>query len=211
MRLRNVVVGGLFAGLLVGATPAIAQIGVGPIGGVSFSNLTGSEADDFGPGRSGSTGFLAGVMLDFPLGVVSIRPEVFYVQKGVKFSDQTFAAEFSVDYIEIPVLLVFGIPVGSLKVEFFGGPQIAFQTKCEVTGAATGDPEETLPCDDPNIAFESVTTDYGVIIGGGVVVGSFMAQVALDYSLQTLDADPDPWDIRNQAIYVVVGWMFRLN
>ena len=203
--------GGLFAGLFVGATPAMAQIGVGPIGGVSFSNISGSEKDDFLPGRSGSTGFLIGAMFDFPLGVVSIRPEAFYVQKGAKFSDDTFAAEFSLDYIEIPVLLVVGIPVGSIKVEFFGGPQVAFQTKCDGTGAATGDPVETLPCDDPSIGIENATTDYGVIVGGGVAVGSFLAQVALDYSLTTLDADPDPWDIRNQAIYVLVGWMFRLN
>jgi hypothetical protein len=181
------------------------------MGGVSFSNLYGSEKDDFGPGRSGSTGFLAGVMLDIPLGIVSIRPEVFYVQKGVQFSDATRAAEFSLDYVEIPVLVVVGIPVGSLKVEFFAGPQISFQTKCDVTGGSTGSPEETLPCDDPNIGLEIESKDFGVIFGGGVAVGNFMAQVALDYSLTTLDAEVDPFDIKNQAIYGLVAWMFRLN
>ncbi len=58
---------------------------------------------------------------------------------------------------------------------------------------------------------EVSTTDYGIIVGGGVAAGGFIAQVAFDYSLKTLDAEDDPFDIKNKAFYVLVGWMFRLN
>ncbi len=211
MRLNTVFLGGLFAGLLAGAAPATAQIGVGVMGGVSFADIYGSEKDAFAPGRDGRTGFLAGAMLDFPLGIVSIRPEVLYVQKGAQFSDATFAAEFNLDYIEIPLLLVVGIPAGGLKVELFAGPQIAFRTTCDISSTETGGTEQSLPCDDANIGAELETTDFGVMVGGGLAISNFMVQVALDYSLLPVDAETDPFDIKNKAIYVLLGWMFRLN
>ncbi len=210
MRLNAMVVGGLFAGMLAGTAPATAQIGVGVFGGVSFADLHGSEKDDFAPGRSGRTGFLAGAMLDIPLGIISIRPEVFYVQKGVQFSDPTFAAEFDLDYIEIPVLLVVGIPAGGLKVEFFAGPQVAFRTKCDISFTDTGGTEQSLPCDDAVTGAELESTDFGVIVGGGVTISNFMVQAAFDYGLATVDAESDPFDIKTQAIYITAGWMFRL-
>ncbi len=211
MRLNTVFLGGLVAGLLAGAAPATAQVGFGVIGGVSFANIYGSEKDDFAPGRDGRTGFLAGAMLDIPLGIISIRPEVFYVQKGAQFSDQTFAAEFNLDYIEIPVLLAVGIPAGGVKIEFFAGPQVAFRIKCDISSTETGGTEQSLPCDDAINGAELETTDFGVMVGGGVAISNFMAQVALDYSLTPVDAEIDPFDIKNKAIYVLLGWMFRLN
>lgn len=206
MRLKTMVSGALFAGLLVGAVPAMAQIGIGPIGGISLANLSGADKDIPGLSRSGRTGFLIGGMIDFPLGVVSIRPEVFYVQKGVRYSDSSGELGLNLEYIEIPVLVVVGIPAGSIKVEFFAGPQVSFQAKCTGTFTPTGGSSASTDC--PSDVFTS--TDFGILFGGGVAVGSFMAQAALDYSFTTLDAEDDPDDIRNQAIYVLVGWMFRL-
>lgn len=207
MRLSAVVMGGLFAGLLVGATPATAQMGIGVFGGVSFANSHGADKDILGLSRSGRTGFLAGAMLDIPLGAVSIRPEVFYVQKGVRFSDSSGEVGFNLDYIEVPVLVVFGIPAGGLKVELFAGPQISFRAKCAIVATPTGGSTASIDC--PSDIIKS--TDFGILFGGGVAVGGFMAQVALDYGLTTLDAETDPDDIKNQAIYILVGWMFRLN
>ena len=111
------------------------------------------------------------------------------------------------DYIEIPALVVFGIPAGSIKVEFFAGPQVSFQAKCALTATPTG--ESTFSEDCPSDIIKS--TDFGILAGAGVVVGSFMAQAAIDYGLTTIDAEDDPDDIRNQAFYVLLGWMFRLN
>lgn len=218
MRFKILTVGGMLAGLLAGTTPATAQIGIGVFGGVSFSNLHGSEKDALfiGASRSGRTGFLAGAMLDIPLGIVSIRPEAFYVQKGVRYSDSSGEIAFNLDYIEIPLLFVVGIPTGgNVKPEFFAGPQVSFRTKCDVKGSVTGGPSATVSCADFFTALGSTdeleSTDFGVLLGGGVAVGNFMAQVAFDYSLATLDAETDPFDIKNQAIYAMVGWMFRLN
>ncbi|HDH03611.1 MAG TPA: PorT family protein [Actinobacteria bacterium] len=207
MRLGAVVMGGLFAGLLVGAVPATAQIGIGPIGGISLANFSGADKDVPGLSRSGRTGFLVGGMVDIPLGAVSIRPEVFYVQKGARYSDSGGESGLDVDYIEIPALVVFGIPAGGIKVELFAGPQISFQAKCSLTATPTGG--STAGQDCPSDIIKG--TDFGILFGGGVAVGSFMAQVAIDYGLTTIDAEADPDDIRNQAIYVLVGWMFRLN
>ena len=210
MRLKTLVVGGLFAGLLAGPAPATAQIGVGPIGGVSFANFHGADSDILGESPSSRTGFLVGAMLDIPLGAVSIRPEAFYVQKGANAKESGVGeAGLNMDYIEIPVLVVVGINTGgSVKPEFFAGPQVSFQVKCEFTASLEGFPE--IPSQDCE-SDEVSTTDYGIIVGGGVAVGGFIAQVVFDYSLKTLDAEDDPFDIKNKAFYVLVGWMFRLN
>ena len=208
MRLKTMVSGVLFVGLLAGTAPATAQIGIGVIGGVSFANIHAADKDILGLSRSGRTAFLVGAMLDLSLGVVSIRPEVFYVQKGIRFSDSSGEVGFNLDYIEIPVLLVVGIQTaGNIKPEFFAGPQVSFQAKCSITATPTGGSSASIDC--PSGIIES--TDFGILFGGGVAIGNFMAQVALDYSLTTLDAETDPDDIKNQAIYALVGWMFRLD
>ena len=132
--------------------------------------------------------------------------------RHVRFSDSSGEVGFNLDYIEIPVLLVVGIPAGGLKIEFFAGPQVAFRTKCDIIATPTGGSTVTVACDDPLLGgVEVESTDFGILVGGGVAVGGFMAQVALDYGLTTLDAETDPDDVKNQAIYALIGWMFRLN
>jgi len=206
------VTGGVVAALLMGVAPVSAQIGVGPLGGVSFANFHGSDKDILGLSRSGRTGFLVGVMLDIPLGAVSIRPEAFYVQKGVRYSDSSGEVGFNFDYIQLPVLLVVGIPTGGLRIELFGGPQVAFQTKCELPVTPTGGSTITVECDDPILqAGNPQKTDFGILVGGGVVVGSFMAQAAFDYGLRSIGGTDNAPDVKNQAFYILVGWMFRLN
>lgn len=211
MRTRTfgIIMSGLIVGLVAGTTtPAVAQIGIGVVGGVSIADLHGSEKDVLFPGTNRGTrsGFVGGAFLDLGLGnILSIRPEVLYVQKGVKFTNSGGELKFKLDYVEIPVLLVFGIPTpGIVRPEIFVGPQVAFQTKCDVEGVFTG------PCDDPAIDLATESTDFGILFGASVRISSFMITGAFDYGLVTLDTDVDPFDIQTQAFYIMAGWMFSL-
>ena len=65
------------------ASPAQAQIGFGPVIGISLANIGGADRDSILPGRKSRTGLVAGLVLDFPISrMFSIRPEVLYVRRA---------------------------------------------------------------------------------------------------------------------------------
>ncbi len=211
MRLTSFVLTGLLIGGLVAAPPASAQIGFGLVAGVSFAKFTGADANVGGISSGTRTGFVGGGVVDIPISdMFSVRPEVLYAQKGARFSDQGVTAGFNLDYIEIPALFVVSVPTsGNVTPEFFAGPQVSFRVGCSVTATGGNSPGGTVSCTDAGIEDEVATTDFGVIFGAGVTVGNFMAQAALDLGLSKIDNSASPDDIKNQAIYVMLGWMFR--
>ncbi len=191
------------------AVPLEAQMGLGPVIGVSLANISGADKDNIAPGRKSRTGFVAGAVLDFPVSrMFSIRPEILYVQKGVKFEELGVTAAIETAYIEIPVLLMVGVPVsGTVIPEFFAGPQVSFEVGCNVSGGIGGLPGASVSCDDAGVQLES--TIWGIIVGAGIQVSGFLAAVQYDIGLTTLDAEADPFDIKDRTWMFKVGWLFK--
>jgi hypothetical protein len=103
-----------------------------PLHFVAGPNLGTISSDEF-DGASTAVGFFAGVGTTFMLTeTVGVSPYLAYVQKGAEFDSETA----SYDYIEIPVLIVVGVPVGEGGTTFniFGGPQVGFQMNCDEGG-----------------------------------------------------------------------------
>ncbi len=91
-------------------TQAQSNLKLGIKGGVNFANLSSSDAKE----KKALTGINFGVFAKLPItNSFAIQPEMYFTSKG---SEQTYqnaftegTAKFELDYIEVPVLLVFNL------------------------------------------------------------------------------------------------------
>jgi hypothetical protein len=172
---------------------------------VTFAKFGGSDAAS-GSGNESKVGFMGGGFVDIGVGgIVSIRPEVAYVQKGAKASSGGAEIKFKLDYIEVPVLLTVSVPTGGgiVRPELFAGPAVGFRARCREANAST-----SASCAD--LGVETKSTDFGLMFGAGVAIRSFMASVRYDLGLIKIDDSADPEDIKNRALLILVGWAFPL-
>jgi hypothetical protein len=145
----------LLVAIVVG-TPGtmVAQASLGIKGGLSFATLTNKLPD-----WKSRTGFAVGMALDLRSGMIGLQPEVLYVQKGVALdgtpSSSTTAPRLG--YIDVPVLLKVTIAAPAIQPMFYAGPSVNFRLSCSFNG---------VDCKDA-----TASTDYGVVLGGGVRLG----------------------------------------
>jgi hypothetical protein len=201
--------------LVVGAPhPLAAQVTLGINGGFVSSTFYGSDAEE----TESESGFNIGASLGIPFGSgrVALSPGVYWVQKGSGVVLDGIDGSFSTAYLEIPVLLSVGLtsPESSTAFRIFGGPQVSFETACDVS-ATDGSVTLEASCDDAEIV-ERNTVDFGLVFGAmvGFPLGE-RVQLQLsggaDFGFQTLDAEDDPWDIRNRSFFVNAGLAFPLG
>jgi len=153
-----------------GQSSAAAPLRFGIIGGANFATLGGSDVNDAGT----RTGLAAGLMAVLPFSPgFSLQPELMFTMKGAESTTGGATATAKINYIEVPVLARFEIPVsGNTKPFVYGGPGFAFKTSCQFEGRAQGT-TITFDCDEltsqpgaANVKFSS--TDVGAIVGGGL-------------------------------------------
>lgn len=143
---------------------------IGIMAGVNLASISGDDISDV----DNRTGVLGGVFVTFHLtNSFGIEPEALYSQRGASLSDAgDFDATIKMDYIEIPVLLRFGIPVvGPIRPFFVAGPSFGFQSKCAVTAEGSG-VSASVDCDqfdeDPEASIDSKSFDLSGVVGAGL-------------------------------------------
>jgi hypothetical protein len=198
---------GLIAALAL-PVPAFAQVSFGVSGGLSLASLTGDDVDDDLDGR---TGFNAGAFVELPLAdIIWLVPGLYYVQKGA--TSDGLVEEISIDYLELPLLLRVGVsdrdPVG---INLFLGPTFALQLKCDFQVANITD-----ECEDEAASDFDITKnfDVGLAVGGGLSFAvsptiSLLANAFWDLGLMSIDDSLAEQDIKNEAILLNVGFVFR--
>jgi hypothetical protein len=162
-------------------------------------------------------GFTLGAYASVPISAaVSIQPEVVYSQRGARsaaydYSDMTadsdappigvYISEKSRhDYLEVPVLLKLSpSPAGDfVRPIFFAGPSIGF-----LLGA-----KEVYDTDYKEYLN---STDFGIILGGGVELGRLSLDARYNLGLATIARDYEasfghvPGDVKNRAFTVTAG------
>ena len=150
----------LLGAALLAAPVASAQTAFGLKAGLNVSDLTG---DDVG-GSEPRLGFTGGAFVNVPFTpAFSVQPEVIYSQKGVSTEDDD--ATLEVDYVEVPVLLKYAVPVTEtgLTLGAYAGPALGFKISEEVSSAFGGSADTDL--------FKS--TDVGAALGVTVGAGPF--------------------------------------
>ena len=106
--------------------------------GLNESALSGYDFVDNGTSVKGNASYIsrfhAGLFAEIPAGRFSIEPGVFYTQKGGETKLQTMTVisarqyyeKTTLNYLEIPVNVLYNIPVGVGKIFVGGGPYAAF-------------------------------------------------------------------------------------
>lgn len=147
-------------------------------GGAAAYQLT-SEFGDFETTTDRKIGFEAGIFGDFAISnIFSIQAEAVYVQKGGEESVDTFGNSSStLSYVDVPLLLKIHAPLqGAVKPYIYGGGYAGYLIE------ATSDDEETS---------EDITDfvddfNYGLKLGAGVHIGSFVIDARYDMGLANL-------------------------
>lgn len=209
---------------VLSVTPATAQVSIEPgvkLGG-NLATFQGDDAEATLIGMDGEadlnrrTGLVVGgfLFMDFA-GPFALQPELLYVQKGAKMEGSAttmlgpidFSATYKVDYLEIPVLAKFEVPMtGPASPNLFAGPALGFKMseswEMEVMGET-----ETEDSDDIK------STDLGFVIGAGMDFGLTAGTLTVDLryvlGLSSLPSEgDDEADIKNGGIMLTAGFRF---
>ena len=201
------------AAILIGfgslvATTLTAQGRPIPIGlqaGFVFSRFGGADVQD----PKVQFGFAAGGSLSLGLGrYLAIRPELLYAEKGVRFSSDAGSSSIKMGYLELPALLVIRIPgFRSFTPELYGGGAVGIRADCRqnITSGTTS-LDQTCGSDTEPAPRRF---DTSLLIGAGAEVERIRFGVRFAWGLTRLDPSDQRLDIRNRALYLMAGTVFR--
>ncbi|HTD99517.1 MAG TPA: porin family protein [Mucilaginibacter sp.] len=209
------------------------SISYGIRGGVNFAELQASSVEFGGSQNTGNlTTFSAGVFADFKFGHVSIQPGLFINGKGGKENaylndgDMTVSEneKISLIYVQLPVDLVYHIPVVVGNIYFGAGPYFAAglsgRLKANISVTSVSDPSQNQNTTiDQSAKFgnnadsDFKTSEVGANIMGGVKFKSgFIIHVNYDFGLTNILSDAATAEgaakLKNRIFGVSVGYAF---
>ncbi|MFO7260545.1 MAG: porin family protein [bacterium] len=198
-----------FSALAVSAESARAQqLEIGFKLGAAFANLTNPfEPGDPDPERI--TTFAGGGHLRFGLTpTFSLQPELLFVRKGAG-EPQVDDSGPRFDYVEIPVLARFDIPLVGAPISpfIYAGPYAAFEVSCKVNDR--GDEQD---CGDDT----HETVDYGAVFGAGLGFaagpGRLVVEGRYDLGLRAvIPEEPNSPEQKNRAFGLFIGYAVPLG
>lgn len=212
--------------LLAGPAPAQAQgLSLGVEGGATFADFS-LDADVETAELESLTGFrVAGVVRYGFGGMWGLQSGVGLTQKGARApaseTGLTDDLDFNLDYVEIPLLLTLDIPTGPAPVNprLFAGPQVGFESACDVSADLSG-VSESVECNADALGentLDTKGTDVSLVFGGGLDFGlGGPAALTLDgrYDLGLTDIndieDVGATEIKNRTFSISGGLLFRL-
>lgn len=183
---------------------------VGIKGGINLSHQ-GVFYSSGDPAVRTLTGFYAGGVIDIGFKKFSIQPGVFFSTKGNKESSyfpgpgasQPLETITKLNYIEVPVNLLYKIPVGeNLKVFIGGGPYLAYALSggWYVGGQKLGD--IVFGGDNNYKRF-----DYGINTTSGFELKNRVV-ISAGYGIGS-DLYPNSVELKNHVISFSVGYLFK--
>lgn len=141
-------------------------------------------------------------------GIFSLQPEILYAPKGSSFSYAGVEYEYKLNYLEVPLLLKFSVPIAeTFYPNVFLGPQAGFRLS-EKRSVTSGN-NQIVNTQKTN------GVDYGGVFGAGIDFK--LERVALSFDgryvlgLNELEAADEFNDIRNGAFSLNFGLGIILN
>lgn len=201
------------------STASYAQLSVGVQGIGNLSSAKFELADVVNPTRSMRAMPGGGVVLQAGLGSVAIRTGVNFLQSGVKLKGtvpggDNFEAATRINYVQLPVNLLYVAKAGGLQLYFGGGGYFNYAVSGQsvISGQVNGQPmkvtDDLFKSDDPDdVAFKR--TDYGLSVLAGVrLPGGLFANVGYQYGLNNIGGDEDNV-YKNRGLQLSIGYFFR--
>lgn len=190
-------------GVLVLGLPATAsaQSLVGVKGGLLVSDVSASDEQSI-EGIESRTGAGFGAFFRTMIApAVSVQPEVLYVTKGFESADEEITGEFTLNYIQVPILVQYHLTRGDgVSPRLFAGPAIAFESKCEISGS-DGSTEVEFDCSEADI--ETKSTDFSAVFGAGVDIplSGFVitGDARYDLGLSNIDDSGADGSVKNRS------------
>lgn len=189
-------------------TPLNAQMQIGPKAGLNIANFVGDDANFFGKDFESRTGFTGGIFFMFQFSsLFAIQPEAYYTMKGATLSGENSDITFSLDYIEVPVLLKLIIPVegSNIRPSVFAGPSVGFNTTAKIKSEF----------EEQDIKEDVKSTDFGLVFGGGI--GIMIGKNELGFDIRYIlglssldDTSSNADDIKNAVINFNMYFGFSL-
>jgi hypothetical protein len=135
------------------------------------------------------------------------------VSRGASGSGAAADERMRLEYMELPVMLVFPVQVGSFEPYAFGGPMLSLETRCrniiEVDGLKTN-----LGCDGQATGnvFDRRSFDYGASAGAGISHRLGSGRVLLEgrhtWGLRNIyDGEVEGAEVRNRSLVFSIGYV----
>ena len=232
--------------LLLAASAAQAQVSVGPRVGLNVTNLSYDLDGKDDTDSKYQYGAQVGATLNAQFGNLSVQPSLLFTMKGdrAEVSDtksttiggQTFSSTFvskqtlRLNYLELPVNLVYSTNGAEGGFQVFAGPYVALGLSGKATAKTTstvtsGSTSQTrTSSDDSDVEFASKegkddkaylrNIDAGFNMGVGYKVGGIQAQLGYGLGLSNLipnDANDKKPDItvRNRGFQLALSYFFQ--
>ena len=195
------------------ATPAAAQ-SIGFKLGMTSSDMDVSDDDGVSIDRLTSLG--GGGFLRFGFAGLGLQIDVLALTKGSETSDPAEGnMDIKLDYVEVPVQLVFALGSSRLGPYIMVGPSVAFEVGCNVEMEDTGGNELESECDDADF-FDRKSTDFGVSGAAGLQIplgpGAMLLEGRYTHGLSNiLDSETDETKIRNRSYGLFVGYSIGIG
>ncbi|HET9869776.1 MAG TPA: porin family protein, partial [bacterium] len=177
-------------GLALGAGRASAQtFDLGVEAGANFSSFIGQDVSSVGGLNASRMGFVGGGFLALNFGPnFALRPEVLFEQKGAAVSGTSTSTEL--DYIEVPVLLKFGLGTPVINPNILLGPSFAWSTVSK----------------DSNGDFSNInSSDVGLVGGVEIDVDKFLVSGRYELGLDNVQKNVN---VQNGTFTLLVGYSF---
>lgn len=205
---HSAAVGALAAALLL-AAPTVLRAQehlVGLKGSINLYDVRLSESVEGVASVSSKRNWAGGLYAAFGLSeVIGIQLEALYSRRAFGAEDPVDGvnAELRTGYLQFPALLTARIPLAGtgLRPLLYAGPMVSLESACDLHGTMEG-VSASVDCDDPEIDFDRATTDWSVLLGGGIEypVGAIVLGAEVRYSLGLTNLNGDPQTRDEQSV-----------
>lgn len=206
--------------ILLSSAPDASEITFGAKVGMTAANIT-ETPKEWEDDAEYSFGFTGGAYLNYAFNrCLSIQPELLYSMKGTEavLVEDYLDMTVSFEYIEIPVLIRYSLPLeGDFRPFFFGGPCLAYLLESELRISTI------ILSADADFSSVSHTNDFALVLGGGLSYTIGERVFTLDARYQRgftnvivsgdFDINGDPRtieadDIKNTNFTLMLGYRF---